>query len=245
MLNELALFKWQLVNRQHKQPFSLVLTTGRMFLYLCAMAFNFLKRLFGPAKPLFPPDYFFSDKKFNSLYPAYIQKVARKHFTPLGVAQMAAEFLAKDEAVKILDIGSGAGKFCAAAAYYTPKASYFGVELRENLLQNAELIKNKLQLNNITFIKGNFTDVDFTQFNHFYFYNSFYENIVDVGRIDEALPFSKEQYSAYNAALFKCLEPMPAGTRLVTFHVATTELPPSFKVTREEIEGFLKFCVKV
>jgi len=209
------------------------------------MPFNFFKRIFGTPPPLFPPDYFFSDSKFNKLYPPYIQKVARKHFTPLGVAQMAAEFLAKDEAVNILDIGSGAGKFCAAAAYYTPKAYYFGVELRENLIENAEMVKKKLELKNVTFIKGNFTEVDFTQFNHFYFYNSFYENIVDIGRIDDALPFSKEQYNTYNAEFFKHLEPMPAGTRLVTFHVAKTELPPSFKVTREEVEGFLKFCVKV
>lgn len=208
------------------------------------MPFNFIKRIFGKQGPIFPPDYFFSDKKFNSLYPPYIQKVARKHFTQLGVAQMAAEFLANGEAVKILDIGSGAGKFCLAAAYYQPKAQYYGIELRENMADNAEILRNKLGFNNVTFMKGSFEDVDFTQYNHFYFYNSFYENIVDVHRIDESLPFSREQYNTYNAALFKKLEQMPAGTRLVTFHITQQELPPFFKVTREEVEGYLKFCVK-
>jgi len=67
---------------------------------------------------------------------------------------------------------------------------------------------------------------------------------VDVHRIDESLPFSREQYNTYNAALFKKLEQMPAGTRLVTFHITQQELPPFFKVTREEVEGYLKFCVK-
>jgi len=208
------------------------------------MPFKFLQRIFGTAE-IFAPDYFTSDKKFDKLYPPYIQKVARKHFTSLGVAHMAATFLAKEDGAKILDIGSGAGKFCIAAAYYTPKAFYHGVELRENLAINAEIVKNKLGITNAVFIKGSFTDVDFTQYNHFYFYNSFYENIVDIGRIDESLPFSKELYKTYNAALFERLEQMPAGTRLVTFHVTQAELPAFFKVTREEVDGFLKFCVKV
>lgn len=158
---------------------------------------------------------------------------------------MAAEFLTNGEAVKVLDIGSGAGKFCLAAAYYQPKAHYYGIELRENLADNAEMIRNKLGFNNVTFMKGSFEDVDFNQYNHFYFYNSFYENIVDVQRIDESLPFSKEMYKTYNDALFKKLEQLPTGTRLVTFHITQQDLPPFFKVTREAVEGYLKFCVKM
>lgn len=207
------------------------------------MGFTFLQQLFGK-KDISPPDYFTSDNKFNKLYPGYIQKVARKHFTSLGVAHMVAEFLAKEDGAKILDIGSGAGKFCIAAAYYTPKAFYYGVELRENLMVNAEIVRNKLGIKNAAFIKGSFADIDFTQYNHFYFYNSFYENIVDAGRIDESLSFSRDAYNAYNATLCDKLSQMPAGTRLVTFHVNTTELPPLYKVVREEVEGFLKFCIK-
>ncbi|HWB27783.1 MAG TPA: methyltransferase domain-containing protein [Chitinophagaceae bacterium] len=205
---------------------------------------NFIQRLF--YKPLpFPGEYFLSDKKFNKLYPPYIQQLARKHWTPLEVCKLAAEFLVTGDGVKILDIGSGAGKFCIAAAYYQPNAIYYGVEQRQNLALHAEDVKNRLGFTNAAFIHGNFTALDFTEYNHFYFYNSFYEHIIDDGHIDENIPFSKETYRQYNEQLFALLEKMPAGTRLVTYHVTRAEIPSYFKITREEVDGFLKFCVKV
>jgi len=209
------------------------------------MLLDFLKHLFGKRPLPFPAEYFVSDRQFNQLYPPSIRKAALKHFTQLDIAKQAAEFLVNEDNVKILDIGSGAGKFCIAAAYYKPNALFYGVELRKTLAEQAEFIKNDLGLKNITFIKGSFNELDFKQYNHFYFYNSFYENIIKEGRIDDKLPFSKKIFDDYSAQLFQQLEKMPAGTRLVTYHVTKTEIPLSFKVTRESTDGFLKFCIKI
>ena len=59
----------------------------------------------------------------------------QRHWTPLCVSRKAADFLAAESNVSILDIGSGVGKFCLGAAYYKPDAYYFGVEQRKNLTQ--------------------------------------------------------------------------------------------------------------
>ncbi len=67
-----------------------------------------------------PANWFNSDMEFNTLYPPSIQLLSRNHWTPLSIAMKAACFLAGDGNVRILDIGSGVGKFCLAAAWHTP-----------------------------------------------------------------------------------------------------------------------------
>ena len=61
--------------------------------------------------PTGPVKWLRSDNQFNHLYPASINKLARGHWTPIEVAWKAASFLAIENGVKILDIGSGVGKF--------------------------------------------------------------------------------------------------------------------------------------
>lgn len=51
-----------------------------------------------------------SDTDFNELYPPEIQMLARRHWTSIHIARQAASFLASKDS-KILDIGSGVGKF--------------------------------------------------------------------------------------------------------------------------------------
>ena len=62
-------------------------------------------------------------------------------------------------------------------------------------------------------MNGNFTQVDFRKFDHFYFYNAFYENIAGTDKIDNSIDYSGELYNYYNRYLFKQLEQKPAGTR--------------------------------
>ena len=129
-------------------------------------------------------NWFASDKIFNSLYPKPIQEVAEKHWTPLEVAKKAAAFLATSPDVKILDIGSGSGKFCLTAAHYHPLTFFYGIEQRANLVELSTDLAVKLQLANVSFICNNITNIDFGKFDHFYFYNSFYENITGTQKID-------------------------------------------------------------
>ena len=190
-------------------------------------------------------NWFSSDQHFNQLYPLSIQSLSRKHWTPLSVSRKAAGFLAAEKNVRVLDIGSGVGKFCLCAAHHRPKAFYFGVEQRKSLIQYAETARETLGQENVSFIHGNFTQLDFTNYDHFYFYNSFYENLIGTDKIDESIDYSGELYNYYHRYLYIKLDQKPPGTRLATFHDIDAEMPPEYHIVGSEMDDLLKFWIKI
>jgi SAM-dependent methyltransferase len=188
---------------------------------------------------------FGSDEQFNQLYPLSIQSLARRHWTPLSVARKAANFLAAETGARVLDIGSGVGKFCMAAAYYKPNAHYHGIEQRSTLIGHAKAAREILGFDNVIFTQGNFTKLDFDSFDHFYFYNSFYENLIDSDKIDDSIDYSGELYNYYTRYLYKQLEQKSKGTRIATFHSLEYEIPPGYHEAGSEFDDFLKFWIKV
>jgi len=188
--------------------------------------------------------WFDSDFNFHHLYPLYIQALAQKHWTPLKVVQKASTFLATTPGVKILDIGSGPGKFCLGGAYYNPGAFFYGIEQRVDLVRYATIAKEMAGLNNATFMYGNVMELDFRQYDHFYFFNSFYENLPGTFKIDNKLTYSRTLYHQYNRYLHYQLGRMPIGTRLVTYHCAETEAPAGYRMVNTEIDRLLKYWIK-
>jgi len=188
--------------------------------------------------------WFSSDARFHKLYPDSLQCLSRNHWTALSVASKAANFLAAENGARILDIGSGIGKFCLAAAYYKPRALYFGVEQRKDLVEYGETARLRLGLNNVSFIHGNFTRVDFENYDHFYFYNAFYENVASAEKIDDNISCSIELYNYYNYYLYKQLEKMPSGTRVATFYGAEDIMPPAYHVGGSDLDDLLKYWVR-
>lgn len=189
--------------------------------------------------------WFSSDAQFNQLYPSSIQLLAQRHWTPLVVARKAANYLAAESNMRILDIGSGVGKFCLAAAHYKPMAFYYGIEQRKRLINYADAAKEKLRIENVSFIEGNFTQIDFRNYDHFYFYNSFYENLTGTDKIDDSIDYSLELYNYYNRYLYKLLEQKPPGTRLASFHSLEDEIPKGYHIVGSEMNELLKFWIKI
>ena len=188
--------------------------------------------------------WFSSDSQFHALFPASVHELARNHWTPLRIAQKEADFLAAEGGMKILDIGSGIGKFCLAAAYYKPNAFYYGIEQREDLVAYAEKARLFLGMTNVSFVKGNFLELDFTHYDHFYFYNSFYENLIHTHKIDENVDYSIELYNQYSHYLYRQLSKKPSGTRVVTFHGMDDILPPGYLEGGSEVNNLLKYWIK-
>ena len=158
---------------------------------------------------------------------------------------MVAPFLATHPGVKVLDIGSGVGKFCLAGAYYKPYASFFGVEQRKNLIEHAENARDVLGLQNVHFIHRNITQLDFKQYDHFYFFNSFYENLLDKEKIDDSITYSTHLYNYYHRLLVKKLDEMPEGTRVATFHCVEDKMPPGYCLVDSKVGTLLKFWLKI
>lgn len=190
-------------------------------------------------------DRFASDLQFHELYPPEMRGQANMHWTPLHIARQAADFLEAGEGSRVLDIGSGAGKFCLAAAHYRPKAWFTGVEQRPELVKAAESAATQLIIPNVNFIHANITNIDFGEYDHFYFFNSFFENIEEAYRIDNAITYSRDLFRAYNGYVFRQLAKKPAGTRLATFHSTEEERPSSFHEVDASADGTLRLWIKV
>lgn len=185
-----------------------------------------------------------TDANFNLLYPPSMQVLAKRHWTPLRIARWAAGFLSTVPGSKILDIGSGVGKFCLAGGLYAPEAEFYGVEQRAYLIDHALTAQHILGSDNTHFIHGNFTQLDFRQYDHFYFFNSFYENLDDDGRIDERISYSEGLYQYYARHLYNGLRGMPTGTRIVSYHTLWHEIPAEYRMVESLENGALNFWIK-
>ena len=190
-------------------------------------------------------DPYSSDTAFDALYPAHIAQLASRHWTPLSVAKEAATFLAVGDSPRILDIGSGVGKFCLIGAHFFPSAFFAGVEHRVSLNTIATKLSMQLGLSNTAFFEGDFSSIDFSAYQHFYFYNSFYEHLELSDLIDDSVQISNELFHAYNRNLYKALKKMPSGTRIATFHSTENEMPTSYEVVGIGSNEDLKFWIKL
>lgn len=186
---------------------------------------------------------FRNDTDFDQLYPSHIQWLSEMHWTPLHIVKKASEFLATPNA-RILDLGSGVGKFCISGGFFQPQAFFYGIEQRLELFNHAEMAKQEINLSNVNFIHGNLTKLDFNDFDHFYFYNSFYENIETSSPIDYSLRTSYELYEHYTKFLFDTLDKKPAGTRLVTYQAPGKQIPASYRLVDNSYRRALKMWIK-
>lgn len=186
---------------------------------------------------------FEEDLVFDDLYPRNIKNLSQLHWTPLNIAQMAADFLSEPN-TKILDIGSGVGKFCITAGFYNPQSCFHGIEQRQDLFLFAKLAKNKIGLSNVEFIHGNLTDLDFDNYDHFYFFNSFYENLHPENSIDKNIEITADLYDYYTTFLFDKLDRKPSGTKLVTYHGAKEQVPSSYTLIDGSKHWALKMWMK-
>ncbi len=185
---------------------------------------------------------YISDTDFDARCPEKIRGLSQRHWTPVAIARTVAKYLATSHKTKILDIGSGVGKFCVVGAAYT-NAYFTGVEQRKNLCNLAEKIAHQYNLPNAQFIHNNITQIDFTEYDALYFYNSFHENMEQTAAIDFDLELNPTLYHQYNQYLVKQLAKMPKGTKLVTYW-ADREVPLSYELLYTDLFGALKFWRK-
>ncbi len=186
---------------------------------------------------------FRTDADFDWLYPEHFQLMSAKQWTPLAIARKAAEFLAEPGA-KVLDIGSGIGKFCLTGAFFYPEATFYGVEQRQELHHYAKIAKNYTQLENACFVHSNITQINFKEFDHFYFFNAFYENIDRENAIDDTIETSYSLYAYYTEYLLAALKEVKPGTRLVTYQCMDEAIQINFKLVWASENSLLRMWIK-
>ncbi|MFN6947121.1 MAG: class I SAM-dependent methyltransferase, partial [Cytophagaceae bacterium] len=171
--------------------------------------------------------YQISDLEFDRVFPVGIQRLSERHWTPVQIAQKAAKLLVKDENSKVLDIGSGVGKFCLIGAA-TTGAKFIGIEQRKSLVDITRSIIRDYKLPRIEIFNSNIRSFNFKQYDAFYFFNPFYENLEPSSRIDSKIPLSITLYKSYYFFVKKLLEGRPLGSKVVTYYGFNSQIPISY-----------------
>lgn len=184
------------------------------------------------------------DEEFDVIYPHHIRKLTSTHWTPLLVAKIAAEYLAFKPGIKVLDIGSGVGKFCMAGSAHT--GGYFvGVEQRESLYKLSASLSKSYKLNNVEFIHSNIIDIKFDEYQSFYFFNPFYEYLDPSSDTDYSVQSDQNLYLAYSEYVRAQLALMPKGTRIATYWESTSIIPEHYDLQFSRIGGLLNMWEKI
>jgi len=184
------------------------------------------------------------DDAFDMHFSPRVKKLSKVHWSPLPVVQKAAAFLAPHPGCRIIDIGSGVGKFCIAAAHHYPESEFHGVEQRESLHLTAERSKALSGLENVHFMHGDFTQLSLNTYTGIYFFNSFAENLYSFGRIDNTIQHSVSLYNYYANYLYKILEEKSSGTKLATYHVDENDIPICYELVASDFQDNLKLWIR-
>jgi SAM-dependent methyltransferase len=183
-----------------------------------------------------------SDREFDALYPLKLKKLSSTHWTPVAIARKAIEFLEEKPGTKVLDLGSGAGKFCLVAASCS-QAQITGVEQRENLVRLSREMAAQHHLQ-VKFIHSNIMDIDFKGYDAFYFFNSFEENIDLRDKLEAENTTDEDLYLEYCRFLHSQFELAPVGTRIATYCGNLYEIPDSYTLLKSSNRGKLNFWEK-
>ncbi|MFI5151157.1 MAG: class I SAM-dependent methyltransferase [Bacteroidia bacterium] len=185
-----------------------------------------------------------TDEHFNAIYPDWIRDQARRHFTPVEVAKLAASYLAEKPGTRVLDIGSGSGKFCMVGAV-TTQGHFTGVEYRPPLVELSNSLLSHYRIPRVSFICSNITDIDFKAYDAFYFFNSFQEQIDSTARIDQKVETGLDLYERYHTYISEQLNKAPKGTRLATYWGLEDRIPTAYALQFTLHNGLLKLWKKI
>jgi SAM-dependent methyltransferase len=181
---------------------------------------------------------------FNNLLPHDLKQATQTYFTPIEVAQTAATWLTENNEQKILDIGAGVGKFCVAAARCS-NSHFYGVEYRKSIVDIGNELFKHFEIDNATMIHSNITDVDFLDYDAFYLFSPFYENLEIESRLNDEVVLEEKLYQLYLDYTEAQLAKAKPGTRLITYFGNNFEVPDSYQRLKDAYDGALKLWIKM
>jgi predicted RNA methylase len=172
---------------------------------------------------------FVTDPRFDTAaYPPEIVELSAINWTRVFIAVMAARMLATSESTRVLDVGSGCGKFCIVAALTCP-GQFTGIEIREDLHAAAVKAAEDLQADNAHFLLGDMADLDWSDYDSYYFYNPFYGKLVQAS--------GGAEFLRQTQIVQERLRSRPRGTRVVTHHGFGGDMPAEYERSERHLVG--------
>ena len=191
----------------------------------------------------YPPEW-----AFDRFLPEELQTVSRQHWTPLVVAVRVAEWLTELRLQTVVDIGSGAGKFCVAAAL-AGTSRFLGVEQRPRLVKAARDLAQVFEVEaRVSFIEHIFGEQPTPEADVYYLYNPFGENLFGPDdHLDEDVELSRERHQRDVGAVIALLQGAPSGTCLLTYNGFGGILPSGYREVRvdRDLPNILRMWRKV
>lgn len=171
-----------------------------------------------------------ANEAFDRWLPEPLRDRSREDRTPLPVLARAAAWLRQTQARTVVDIGSGAGKFCVAAALLTP-CRFVGLEQRASLVDTARALADLFDVaDRVTFLTGDFGALPAPRADAYYLYNPFGEYDFDSDRYAElAVPFNDQTLARDLFAVTHLLSLAPPGTLVITYNGFGGALPRSYE----------------
>ena len=178
------------------------------------------------------------DAAFDCLLPPIVRMKSTLHWTPVSVARLAATRLAEHGAQRVLDAGSGPGKFCTVGASTCNLVTFVGIEQRVGLVAVARHLAQRLGVTNARFVLGDAMAYSWAQFDGFYFFNPFAENALGAEDVfDAGTPAPKLRFATEALRVARRLREARRGSALVTYHGLGGPIPSSYELMSEENSG--------
>ncbi len=184
------------------------------------------------------------DRTFDCVYPIAVRLASPMHWTPVQAAVRASKLLAVRPGARILDVGSGVGKFCIVAAA-SVDARVAGVEHRGHLVDIGRRAASAFGVD-VSFTTGTLEDCDPLDVDGVYFFNPFAENICSPGdRIDGTVELSEARFVRDILAVQRFLRAARVGTRVVTYCGLGGAIPNGYvRQLAEPCAGRIELWVK-
>jgi SAM-dependent methyltransferase len=176
------------------------------------------------------------DGRFDELLPPRPRLRSIHYWSSVEVAQTASRWLTAAGATRVLDVGSGVGKFCAIASL-TSSRRVWGVELRPDLILASRKLAQRLSAE-VVILEDPLDQLQAGQFDGFYFFNPFAEHLSELHeRYDEHFPGSVEGFLRDVRTVERWLRAAPPGSAMVSYNGLGGRIPLSWTVEKSMVLG--------
>lgn len=176
-----------------------------------------------------------SDSEFDSFLPLRLRIASERYWTPLRVAVRAAAWLDELDIRSLVDVGSGAGKFCIASALMS-RCTFRGIEHRRDLVATASALARVFGVQaRVSFSHEAFGEAPSIGAECYYFFHPFLEGMLEPDEwLDEQVEHSELRYDRELSNLEDWLGRAPVGTYILTYNGLGIDLPRTYTQVRAD-----------